>query len=146
MPKNIVTDADRKSAPRAPETRHTPHSTEAGFNPRPWLEARIAQLQHEIDDALGDAAQVSEALGHHGDSGDASVADDQSTSDFADARRDLEELHACEAALQRLVEGHYGRCVDCGHVIRRLRLQAQPFVARCLACQERVEQHRRGTA
>ena len=64
-------------------------------DPRAWLEARIRQLQQEIDAALRDAAQVSEALGHHGDTGDSSVADDQATADFSDARRDLQELHAC---------------------------------------------------
>lgn len=106
---------------------------------RSWLEGRIGQLQSEIDAALRDAAQVSDALGHHGDTGDASVADDQATSDFADARRDLQELHACEAALVRLDAGIFGQCTDCSQAIEPLRLQAQPAVARCLYCQQRWE-------
>lgn len=112
-------------------------------DPRAWLEARIRQLQQEIDAALGDAAQVSEALGHHGDTGDSSVADDQATADFSDARRDLQELHACEAALDRLDEGRYGMCTDCTQAIDPLRLQAQPSAARCLYCQERWERWER---
>ena len=107
------------------------------------LEARIAQLQQEIDAALIDAAEVSDALGHHGDPADASVADDQATTDFADARRDLEELHACEAALRRLQQGVYGRCIDCGLEIEPARLQAQPAVARCVECQHRIERDQR---
>ncbi len=107
------------------------------------LEARIAQLQGEIDAALGDAAQVSEALGHHGDHGDASVADDQATADFADARRDLQELHECEAALQRLEQGLYGRCTDCGVEIDPERLRIRPSAARCLECQAHLERDQR---
>jgi DnaK suppressor protein len=107
------------------------------------LEARIAQLQQEIDAALDDAAQVSEALGRHGDAADASVADDQATADFADARRDLEELHACEAALRRLAQGVYGQCIDCGLEIDPARLRARPAVARCLVCQQRLERDQR---
>ena len=114
-------------------------------DPRPWLEARIRQLQTEIDTALRDAAQVSDALGHHGDSGDASVADDQATADFSDARRDLQELHACEAALTRLDAGVFGACTDCSQAIEALRLQAHPAVARCLYCQQRWE-HDQGIA
>ena len=111
----------------------------AHSDPRAWLEARIRQLQSEVDSALHDAAQVSDALGHHGDSGDSSVADDQATADFSDARRDLQELHACEAALARLDAGVFGACTDCSQAIEPLRLQAQPAVARCLYCQQRWE-------
>jgi DnaK suppressor protein len=111
--------------------------------PRLALEARIAQLQQEIDAALLDAAEVSEALGRHGDPADASVADDQATTDFADARRDLEELHACEAALRRLEQGVYGLCIDCGLEIDPARLQAGPSVARCIACQSKLERDQR---
>jgi DnaK suppressor protein len=106
---------------------------------RAWLEARIQALQGEIKDKLRDAAQVSDDLGHHGDSGDASVADDQATTDFSDARRDLDELHACEDALRRIASGHFGLCIDCKSPIDPRRLEHQPSVARCLACQERLE-------
>lgn len=50
-----------------------------------------------------------------------------------------EELRGIEAARQRLAEGTYGICVDCGVEIRFERLQAQPVAARCLECQARHE-------
>ena len=46
-------------------------------------------------------------------------------------------LRAIEAALQRLEAGEFGTCPDCGRRIGNARLQALPFAALCLACQER---------
>jgi DnaK suppressor protein len=53
--------------------------------------------------------------------------------------RDLQELREIEAARQRLSEGRYGQCVDCGSDIPLARLMVQPAAARCLACQTVVE-------
>jgi len=47
-------------------------------------------------------------------------------------RRDLEQV---EAALERLGEGTYGSCVDCGREIPLERLAALPHAARCVACE-----------
>ena len=106
---------------------------------RQRIERRLEQLRGEIADKLGDAALVAEALGGNADSGDLSVADDTTTNDFADARRDLGEYQSGVAALARLDTGDYGTCVDCGEPIPERRLLAQPFAVRCLACQERAE-------
>jgi RNA polymerase-binding transcription factor DksA len=38
-----------------------------------------------------------------------------------------------------MARGHYGKCIDCGTDIPLARLQAQPWAARCVACQERFE-------
>ncbi len=44
-----------------------------------------------------------------------------------------------EAALQRLAQGEYGICGDCGEFIGLARLRALPFARRCTPCQSRVE-------
>ena len=44
-----------------------------------------------------------------------------------------------DAALRRLEQGVYGRCIDCGLEIEPARLQARPSVARCIECQHRHE-------
>lgn len=49
------------------------------------------------------------------------------------------ELAAVQAALQRLEDGSYGDCVDCGTHIAPARLQAAPEAARCIHCQEKAE-------
>lgn len=57
----------------------------------------------------------------------------------AEARRDHDELVAVRAALQRLDDGSYGECIDCGVDIGLQRLQAFPAALRCIACQTKAE-------
>jgi RNA polymerase-binding transcription factor DksA len=106
---------------------------------RRTIERRLDTLRGEITDKLGDAALVTAGLDRNADAGDLSVADDTTTADFADARRDVEELQAGRLALARLDSGDYGTCVDCGQDIPPARLLAQPFAIRCIPCQERRE-------
>lgn len=56
-----------------------------------------------------------------------------------DKQRDKEELMAIAAARERMADGSYGGCTDCGRVIPFERLQAQPTAARCIPCQEAYE-------
>lgn len=46
----------------------------------------------------------------------------------------LQEIGQIRAALQRIAEGHYGVCVECGERIDPKRLKAQPTATRCIAC------------
>jgi len=48
--------------------------------------------------------------------------------------RGQQALAAIDAALARLADGSYGRCVGCGEAIPRARLDAQPTAAMCLDC------------
>jgi RNA polymerase-binding protein DksA len=57
----------------------------------------------------------------------------------AEQQRDAVELAEIDAALERLAEGRYGECIDCGVAIPLPRLQARPSVARCIDCQQRYE-------
>lgn len=50
--------------------------------------------------------------------------------------RELEEI---EAALARIDNGEYGRCIDCGRWIRPARLEVMPYSVRCRRCQEEHE-------
>jgi RNA polymerase-binding transcription factor DksA len=43
------------------------------------------------------------------------------------------------AALERIEEGSYGRCVDCGKPIAPARLRAVPGAIRCTPCQEEAD-------
>ena len=48
-----------------------------------------------------------------------------------------------DEALQRLENGTYGICEDCGRRIPEARLRVLPFAARCIECKEREEQENR---
>ena len=69
------------------------------------------------------------------DPGDESVASLIFDLNQADASRDISELRMLEAARQRMNEGSYGRCVDCGQDIGFPRLRANPGAERCIECQ-----------
>jgi DnaK suppressor protein len=43
------------------------------------------------------------------------------------------------AALERLAQGRYGQCEDCGEAIGTARLEAVPWTLHCVACQDRAE-------
>jgi RNA polymerase-binding protein DksA len=49
------------------------------------------------------------------------------------------ELEAVKAALQRIEQGRYGRCVDCEVSIPFDRLRAEPWAMRCIDCENRHE-------
>lgn len=48
-------------------------------------------------------------------------------------------LKLVEEALDRVREGTYGSCTNCGNTIGEKRLQAIPWTAYCIDCQELVE-------
>lgn len=59
--------------------------------------------------------------------------------EHVEIQRDQDELRAIEDARDRIGEGTYGDCVDCGRMIPFERLKAQPVASRCVDCQSRYE-------
>jgi DnaK suppressor protein len=55
-------------------------------------------------------------------------------------------VRGIETALQRLAAGAYGMCAECGTRISAPRLQALPFAALCLVCQDLRDRAARGEA
>ncbi|MDH4227707.1 MAG: TraR/DksA family transcriptional regulator [Deltaproteobacteria bacterium] len=51
----------------------------------------------------------------------------------------LGELEAIEKTIERIDDGTYGKCEDCGEAVDGARLSAMPYAARCLACQSKRE-------
>lgn len=49
-------------------------------------------------------------------------------------------LTLVENALQRLGDGTYGLCLQCGEAIALRRLEALPWAERCVRCEARLEQ------
>jgi DnaK suppressor protein len=74
-----------------------------------------------------------------GDSGDESLATTLADFNLTMMDRQVEELRDIELAFQRLKEGEYGVCIDCGEEISFLRLKAYPTAKRCILCQEKRE-------
>ena len=52
---------------------------------------------------------------------------------------DKNALDQIEAAIQRIEDGRYGRCEECGGKIPKSRLEAIPYAAQCVRCASRGE-------
>src|SRR5918997_813245 len=80
---------------------------------------RQGVLTSEVNEQRSRAAEDGneDALGGVGDAGDESVVRMVTDLHLQEAGRDLEELRDIEAALQRLDEGTYGDCDECGNEI-----------------------------
>jgi DnaK suppressor protein len=52
---------------------------------------------------------------------------------------ELLELRRVEAALQRIADGRWGECAECGRPIEPKRLEALPWAIRCTTCAEARE-------
>jgi RNA polymerase-binding transcription factor len=49
---------------------------------------------------------------------------------------DRQLLDSIDAALERIEEGKYGKCIHCGQPIQEKRLEAVPWARHCLRCQD----------
>lgn len=102
-------------------------------------------LLRQIDQQRSGGSRVEAATAHLGQ-GEDSLAQALSERELEMILDDREsaELDAIDAALQRIEDGSYGECAECGTEIAVARLQAAPQALRCVACQERHEQARPG--
>jgi len=108
------------------------------------LEALKRQRQ-AISAIVGDELAHSDERSFRGiaggvtDSGDAAAADAMADLDAAQMDRQVNQLRDIDAALQRLHEGTYGECIECGTAIGFERLKAYPAATRCIDCQGKHE-------
>lgn len=108
--------------------------------PLETIERRLAQRAGQLEHALAAGRGVDDdAPREVADRKDEAAAALRSTVFDAGRERDLAELRAIRAALERIADGSYGLCVDCGAEIAAERLAAQPSAARCIGCQQAVE-------
>jgi RNA polymerase-binding transcription factor len=103
------------------------------------LDARERSLREKIAerrDALDGAAHPADPAGD--------LADKAFERTRAEVEHDLiemslKELAEIAALRERLANGTYGECAECGEPIPPARLEVNPTARRCAACQERHE-------
>ena len=103
------------------------------------LETRRRELVQEVRVKIRDARTDSILERDVLDQGESSEVDIQDAIGFALIQMKAETLDKIDAALQRLGEGTYGDCVECGAEIAGPRLRALPFAVRCRDCEEARE-------
>jgi DnaK suppressor protein len=109
---------------------------------RKRLEEMRADLDRSISILQGEHSAPVAGEGYPQDSADAG-------SSLSEADRNEAILHSARsqrdgvlAALTRIAENTYGRCVDCGGDIPEGRLDARPDAARCVGCQDKHARRR----
>ncbi|MEW6705883.1 MAG: TraR/DksA C4-type zinc finger protein [Pseudomonadota bacterium] len=105
------------------------------------LSEREAALRAEVKGVRDEQADTpsQQARNQNEDFGEQGEERIRSAVRYAEQERDIEELREIEAARERIEDGSYGACTDCGKDIPLQRLQAQPTARRCIACQELYE-------
>jgi DnaK suppressor protein len=58
---------------------------------------------------------------------------------FATRELAVERVNRLVAAIDRLNDGEYGQCVECGEAIAPARLLVIPEVPTCVKCQDQIE-------
>ena len=98
---------------------------------------------------VGGAAALDDLLGPSGehwsyaDEVDEIQANERREIGFATRELLVGKVNRIVAALERLDQGEYGQCVECGEAIAPARLNVIPEVTTCIRCQDRLERQGR---
>lgn len=104
------------------------------------LSTRQELLQRIAAQRGGQVSRVDMAAEHDvRASDDRAQATTEINEEFAINEHETAELAAIDAALERLAQGLYGQCLDCGVDIPEPRLSAYPMALRCIGCQTQAE-------
>lgn len=105
---------------------------------RRQLLAERARLAEE----LGESIEVPDQMTYGSQAAAASQVFDQQR-DLALRDRAIGHLAQVDAALARLDDGTFGRCLRCGREIAPARLEALPWAAHCIECQTAIDRGQR---
>jgi RNA polymerase-binding transcription factor DksA len=104
------------------------------------LEEMRADLDRTVSVLLGEHHLVRGGGAEHGDAGANLTEADRNAAAVDSAKAQRAEVIA---ALARIDDGSYGRCVDCAGPVPEPRLEARPATARCVPCQAKRDRRRR---
>jgi DnaK suppressor protein len=91
-----------------------------------------AVVLEEVTRAIGDGNAFADEM-------DVIQANERREIEFATRELLVERVRRLGTALDRLSDGEYGTCVECGETIAPARLRAMPEVETCVRCQDRIE-------
>ena len=96
---------------------------------RARLEAQLAEFESRLARIAADLAEPLAA-----DSSEQAVETEDDAALEAQAALITGEIGSVKRALERIAEGTYGECVQCGGEIAQGRLEARPEAALCIDC------------
>jgi DnaK suppressor protein len=108
---------------------------------REMLLRKRAEIKERIEEELGEkmTEDIDSVLGPALDEGDLSTLEIGRDVDYQLLSMYTRNLKNINQALERLDEGTYGICEECGREIGEKRLQVMPFALYCVQCQREKE-------
>ena len=107
---------------------------------------RLEEMRDELDRSIavlqGERPAPLAGAGYPQDSADAGSTLSETDRTEAILHSARSQRDGVLAALTRIEENTYGRCVDCGDEIPEGRLEARPDAARCVGCQAKHARRR----
>jgi len=105
------------------------------------FEEKLLRQQAELQRAMLSAVEQGRAANTDDtqDVADQAVASYQKELLFHQGTNGHAQLSLVRAALDRLADGSFGECLQCGKTIGAKRLEALPWTPYCIACQEKFE-------
>lgn len=107
------------------------------------IEADLLKRKFELEQKLTEMSKEQFSDGQVQDPGDQALTATMESLRMSLQDAEVEELRGITRALERIKEGEYGICSDCGNPISEKRLNSFPGTMRCLACQEKFEEKSR---
>lgn len=118
----------------------------------PWTKAELKQVRVQLEDDVerltAELAEIEEDLAGMIENSGEGAGNDQADVGSASFERDQEMVIVNNArdmleqsghALERMADGTYGKCENCGNPIGKNRLMAFPRATLCLICKQREE-------
>jgi len=100
------------------------------------LRGRLTEQVRKTADRVADKGAPPDELSHvptH-----PADADSEGLGRHIELERNREQMiEAVDGALERINDGSYGRCADCGTDIPQARLEVLPFAPRCVECERK---------
>ena len=92
------------------------------------VKQRLKEFKNSGTDRLSDTADIA-----------SNMIDDESVMSIAQG--EAKEIEQIDYALNKIKNGKYGNCENCGKGINKERLMAIPFVSLCIKCKEDEERY-----
>jgi DnaK suppressor protein len=108
---------------------------------RETLQQKLVEQKAELErSVLATVRQGREAEAENRiDPADQAVMSYQQELIFSQGTSKHTQLSLVRLALERLEDGSYGECAECGNTISPKRLEAVPWTPYCIGCQEKME-------
>ena len=105
------------------------------------MKNNLLEKKSELTDFLGKISK--EDIRRDGqvmDSADEAASNSINKLNSSLQERQVGEIRMVNEALSRIDRGEYGICIGCDKPISDKRLEYYPYAARCIACQEKLEE------